>query len=157
MHRQAVLNKLLKDSFDNYQVLFHEYKYHTHNAHHLGSLYFLGADVNKMESIYQIMCKELEGHNPSPHEITLLNWRDHLGDSRFLRSYRDFFYVQLTSRADKWREKFLEFLLDNKKITLINCIIAGVAHPLIHIGYAFELDSQIVATEALTMTAARYN
>ncbi|CAF1196238.1 unnamed protein product [Didymodactylos carnosus] len=40
---------------------------------------------------------------------------------------------------------------------MINGVVGGLAHPLIHIGYAFELDSRIVAGEALTLSAVSYN
>ncbi|CAF4749051.1 unnamed protein product, partial [Rotaria magnacalcarata] len=35
--------------------------------------------------------------------------------------------------------------------------ISGLAHPLIHVGYALEFNSREVASEALTLTAVGYN
>ena len=49
-----------------------------------------------------------------------------------------------------------EYLLGGKK-PLINGIIAGLAHPLIHLGYAYELGSTTVAIEALALGACFYN
>lgn len=40
---------------------------------------------------------------------------------------------------------------------LINNLIAGLGHPLIHLGYAFELESRTVAMEALGLAACFYN
>ncbi|CAF3853899.1 unnamed protein product [Rotaria sp. Silwood1] len=137
---RTVLNKLLLHSFENYNVLFNEFQFHNHNPHHLGSLYLLGATDDKLEKAYEIMCKELVPYETSPQEINLSNWRTYLGDKDFCKSYRDFFHEQLTT-----------------KHPLINGVICGLAHPLIHIGYAFELDSQIVGIEALAMTAVSYN
>jgi len=153
---RAVLDKLLADSYTKYQVLDHR-SFHTHIAHHLASLYFLGATGDRLEQLYNIVCEGAAPYEQSPHEITHANWQQSLGDKRFCKSYRDFFDQELVASGDNWRQKFLELLLKNKPEPMINSIVSGVAHPLIHIGYAFELDSRIVASEALTQTAVCYN
>lgn len=38
-----------------------------------------------------------------------------------------------------------------------NCLTAGLGHPLIHLGYAYELNSREVAMEALGLAATCYN
>jgi hypothetical protein len=43
------------------------------------------------------------------------------------------------------------------KEPLINNLIAGLGHPLIHLGYAEELSSRTVAIESLTLAASFYN
>lgn len=43
------------------------------------------------------------------------------------------------------------------KEPLVNNLIAGLGHPLIHLGYAFELESRTVAMEALGLAACFYN
>jgi hypothetical protein len=40
---------------------------------------------------------------------------------------------------------------------VINNVIAGLAHPLIHLGYGYELNSQTVAIEGLAMACCFYN
>lgn len=154
---QSLLNKLLLHSFKNYQTLFNELTFHNHNAHHLGSLYLLGASDNKLEEAYETMCKEMDPYESSPEKITLSNWRQFLGNKHFCKSYADFFHEQLTTNGNNWQTKFNEFLLENKQEPLINGVIGGVAHPLIHIGYAYELNNEIVGAEALTMAAVCYN
>jgi hypothetical protein len=154
---RAVLNKLLSHSFENYQVLYSDHSFHNHNPHHLGSLYLLGATDDKLEKAYETMCKVLDPYETSPEKITLSNWRKFLGNKDFCKSYRDFFNEQLTTNGNNWQKKFTEFLLDNQEQPLINGVIGGVAHPLIHIGYAFELDSQVVGADALGMTAVCYD
>ncbi|CAF1096970.1 unnamed protein product [Adineta steineri] len=154
---RTVLNKLLSQSFATYQVLFNELSFHNHTAHHLGSLYLLGASDEKLEKAYKTMCADLDPHVPSPEKITLSNWRNFLGNKHFCKGYSDFFQEQLTNNADNWQKKFKEFLLDNEKQPLINGVIGGLAHPLIHIGYAFELNNEFVGIEALTLSAVAYN
>ncbi|CAF2633640.1 unnamed protein product [Rotaria sp. Silwood2] len=153
---RTVLNNLLADAYARFQVLDHR-GFHTHIAHHLASLHFLGATDDRLEQLYKIMCEEATPYEASPHEITSGNWRKSLGDERFCKAYRDFFDQELTASGNNWQQKFFELLLDNKSEPMINSVISGLAHPLIHIGYAFELDSRIVASEALTLTAVGYN
>lgn len=155
---RTVLNKLLSHSFANYQLLYNELSFHNHNAHHLGSLHLLGASDEQLETTYETMCKELDPYEKSPEEITSTNWRKHLGDKHFCQSYRDFFHQQLSNnQSNNWQKKFIEFLLDTPQQAMINGVIGGLAHPLIHIGYAYELDHELVGAEALGMTAVCYN
>ncbi|CAF1167312.1 unnamed protein product [Adineta steineri] len=152
----AVVNKLIAHTHANHHVIDH-HGFYTHTAHHLGSLHFLDATDNKIEELYKGMHDEVNFYQDSPHEITRTNWRQSIGDKRFCKAYQEFFDQELAAAGNDWRQKFMEFLLDNESGPLINCVVAGVAHPLIHIGYAFELDSIVVASEALTMCAASYN
>lgn len=55
-----------------------------------------------------------------------------------------------------WHALLDEFLLSGKE-PLINNLISGLAHPLIHLGYAHELSSRTVAIEALGLAACFYN
>lgn len=49
-----------------------------------------------------------------------------------------------------------EYLFGGKK-PLVNGLISGLAHPLIHLGYAYELGSTTVAIEALALGACFYS
>ena len=153
---RTVIDKLLADTHANHQVTDH-HGFHTHTAHHLGSLYFLGVTGDKIELLYKNMHDEINEYKPSPHEITRANWRQLLGNKSFCQAYQDFFDQELAASGDDWQKKFLEFLLDNQPEPIINSVVGGVGHPLIHIGYAFELNSRIVASEALTLSAVCYN
>lgn len=57
-------------------------------------------------------------------------------------------------------EKFL-FPRGSKKSPnaepIFNCLTAGLGHPLIHLGYAYELNSREVGMEALGLAATCYN
>jgi hypothetical protein len=87
----------------------------------------------------------------------------------------DFFEDQLVLRRYNIQEVLEEYLLSGKN-PLINGMISGrtftlvpswhlvpcadlapVAHPLIHLGYAYELGSTTVAIEALALGACFYN
>jgi hypothetical protein len=104
-------------------------------------------------------------------------WNDWVGCadgvSRYQRAFIDFFEDQLVSTRYHLEELLDEYLFGGKE-PLINGLIAGrtygsrirgyytnsmfvVAHPLIHLGYAYELESKTVAIEALALAACFYN
>ena len=60
------------------------------------------------------------------------------------------------SHGYDWQALLNEFLLQGKE-PLINNLISGLGHPLIHLGYAMELSSRTVAIESLALAACLYN
>jgi hypothetical protein len=94
-----------------------------------------------------------------------------LSSPRYQRAFIDFFEDQLVATQYSLRELLDEYLFGGKE-PLINGLISGreqqsylacgttntpvVAHPLIHLGYAYELESKTVAIEALALGACFY-
>ncbi|MCJ1386628.1 hypothetical protein MMC17_009754 [Xylographa soralifera] len=124
--------------------------------HILGSAYLLGATAHHLNDVYEKESKELEKWEDSPNEVSTYDWRDYLGDSRYQRAYVDFFEDELVLNGYQW-QKVLECYLFQGKEPLINCLVAGLGHPLIHLGYAYELSSRELAMEALGLTTTSYN
>jgi cell cycle checkpoint protein len=149
-----ILDDLLKNNFEQYPVVWGKGRFHSHSAHHLGSLALLNASDDQLKDIYEnILCRYTGECEPSPHEITWENWWNSLGDFRFCSAYRDFFNKELPTQGD-WKKRFFELLLNSTNgSSLIDACLCGILHPIIHIGYAIELNSRSVACEALTMSA----
>ncbi len=102
--------------------------------------------------------------------------------SRYQRAYVDFFEDELVLNGYDWRKVLVTYLVQGKE-PLINNLVSGrelkkgappipfpaypyikcsylpsvVGHPLIHLGYAYELSSRDLAMEALAMAATSYN
>ena len=92
---------------------------------------------------------------------------------RYQRAYVDFFEDQLVLSGYDWKKVLGDFLFNGQE-PLINCLIAGctylwpspidpmltlrvVGHPLIHLGYAYEISSRDLAMEALGLATTSYN
>lgn len=93
---------------------------------------------------------------------------------RYQRAFVDFFEDELVLSGYDWRKILSEYLFKGKE-PLANCLIAGrmstfsnenglvadqtllVGHPLIHLGYAFEISSRDIAMESLGMATTCYN
>ncbi|KAL8952955.1 MAG: hypothetical protein Q9222_001174 [Ikaeria aurantiellina] len=154
--RARTLKHLLKLNHVTFSVIYHELEFHNHMSHILGSAYLLRAGSEHLNNIYDDESKSLEPWRDSPDEVSTYDWRDYLGNPRYQRAYVDFFEDQLVLHGYDWRKVLDEYLFKGKE-PLINNLISGLGHPLIHLGYAFELSSREVAMEALTMACSTYN
>ncbi|KAK2624252.1 hypothetical protein QTJ16_006202 [Diplocarpon rosae] len=155
--RPRTLKHLLRANHVNYSILYHNLQYHNHMPHLLGSAYLLGANAEQLNKIYDKESKELEEWKDSPAEVTDKDWRDFLGDKRYQRAYVDFFEDEMALKHDyDWKAVADEYLFSGKE-PLINGLIGGLGHPLIHLGYAYELSSKEVGTEALSLASSSYN
>lgn len=122
----------------------------------LGSAYILGATSEHLDEVYEKEHKELEPWKDSPGEISTFDWRDYLGDRRYQRAYVDFFEDQVVLNGYDWKQVINKYLFEGKE-PLANCLIGNLGHPLIHLGYAYELSSRELAMEALGLAATTHN
>ncbi|EKD16228.1 uncharacterized protein L3040_009532 [Drepanopeziza brunnea f. sp. 'multigermtubi'] len=155
--RPRTLKHLLRANHVNYSILYHNLQYHNHIPHLLGSAYLLGADADQLNNIYDGESERLEEWKNSPAEVTEKDWREFLGDKRYQRAYVDFYEDEMALKFDyDWKGVAREYLFSGNE-PLINGIIGGLGHPLIHLAYAYELSSKEVGIEALAMSSCCYN
>lgn len=75
----------------------------------------------------------------------------------------DFFEDQLVLHGYEWKEVVGRFIYERgskgsvNEWPLFNALVSGLGHPLIHLGYAYELNSREVAMEALGLAATCYD
>lgn len=155
--RPRTLKHLIRANHVNHSILYHNLQFDNHMVHILCSAYLLGASPEQLHHIYDIEAKSLEPWKESPQEIAENDWRDFLGDKRYQRAYIDFFEDALAMRFGyDWKEVVAHYLFEGKE-PLVNGLIGGLGHPLIHLGYAFEMNSREIAIEALSLTCSQYN
>jgi hypothetical protein len=153
----------------------------------LGSAYILGGTHEHLNDIYDREAKELEPWHDSPGEISKDDWRDFLGKREYVPRTLDEAWVDVwqiptsicrllrrSARGDAVRlEGTVERILIRRRgavdqqfglwayvypaICARMILILTVGHPLIHLGYAYELNSRTVATEALALGACFHN
>ncbi|CAM1506809.1 Fc.00g064500.m01.CDS01 [Cosmosporella sp. VM-42] len=155
--RARCLKYLLKANHANYSIVYHDLQYDNHNPHVLSSAYLLGANEVQLHEIYDKQIQELESWEPSPAEVVEDEWREYLGDRRFQRAYVDFFEDKLAMKFNyNWKRQVEHFLFEGKK-PLFHGLIGGLGHPLIHLGYAYEMDIKELSIEALGLACVQYN
>ncbi|KAF2636734.1 hypothetical protein P280DRAFT_493000 [Massarina eburnea CBS 473.64] len=154
--RPRTLKHLIKANHANHSIIYHDLRFHNHAPHILGTAYILGGTSEHLNEIYDKESEQLEPWKDSPGEISLDDWRDFLGKREYQRAFVDFFEDQLVSKKYDWKLLLNDFMFKGKQ-PLINGLISGLAHPLIHLGYAYELNSKTVAIEALALGACFYS
>ncbi|EXJ53864.1 hypothetical protein A1O7_09200 [Cladophialophora yegresii CBS 114405] len=163
--RDRTLKHLLKLNHTNYSILYNRLRFHNHTPHLLGSAYLLGSPPEHLNDIYEDAARN-EGHEPwvdSPSEIALHDYRDFLGQRNYQRAWVDFFEDQLVLHGYEWKRVVAKFLFERgpkgsaTEEPMFSCLTAGLAHPLIHLGYAYELNSREVAMEAMGLAATCFD
>ena len=162
--RDRRLKHLLKLNHANFSILWNNLRFHNHTPHLLGSAYFLNCSADHLTSIYEHAADEgHEGWQDSPGEIALHDYRDFLGKREYQRAWVDFFEDQLVDHNYDWKLVAARFLFERGKKSETNhypmfaCLTAGLGHPLIHLGYAYEMASREVGMEALGLVATCYD
>ncbi|KIX03655.1 uncharacterized protein Z518_07208 [Rhinocladiella mackenziei CBS 650.93] len=163
--RSRRLKHLLKLNHANFSILYNHLRFHNHTPHILGSAYLLGSPAEHLNDIYEDAAAN-EGHDhwvDSPSEIALHDYRDFLGKREYQRAFVDFFEDQLVLQGYDWKEVVRKFIFERgprksaNAEPMFNCLTGGLGHPLIHLGYAYELNNREVAMEALGLAATCYD
>ncbi|KAF5022240.1 hypothetical protein F66182_5713 [Fusarium sp. NRRL 66182] len=155
--RARCLKHLLKANHANYSIVYHNLQYDNHNPHLLSSAYLLGASVPQLNKIYDEEIRKLDSWVPSPAEIGDDDWEELRGDKRYQRAFVDFFEDRLVMRFNyDWRQEIDHYLFTGDE-PLFHGLIGGLGHPLIHLGYALEMDCKEIAMEALGLACVHYN
>lgn len=155
--RPRTLKHLIRANHVNHSIIYHDLRFDNHMPHILSSAYLLGASVDQLHHIYDKEAQELEPWEDSPAELTEEDWREFLGDKLYQRAFIDFFEDALVSKHSyNWKKVVDEYIFSGEQ-PLVNGLIGGLGHPLIHLGYAYEMDNREIAMEALGLSAVQYN
>lgn len=149
------LNQLLKANNRLYGVLFNNRKFHNHLPHLVISAYYLGATPKQLVELFEHESESLTPwEEDSPSVLTNDDLTDHFGDKQYERGFFDYFTDRLEVETKKeWYDPAREFLVDKG---LQKGLFGGLLHPLIHMGYAVEANSEYVAVEALSLVATEW-
>ncbi|KAK0640409.1 Questin oxidase [Lasiodiplodia hormozganensis] len=154
--RARTVKHLLQANHSIFSVIYHNLEFHNHLPHILGSAYILGSTDEHLNEVYEVETETLEKWRDSPGEVTESNWRDFFGQREYQRAYMDFFEDEIPKHGHDWKAMVEQYLFEGPN-PLINNIICGLGHALIHLGYAYELNSRTLASEALVLATCFYN
>lgn len=159
------LKHLLKLNHAEHSILYSRLRFHNHSPHILGSAYLLKSSADHLNNVYDDISKNdnLEPWEDSPSEIADHDYRDQLGCREYQRAWVDFFEDQLVETGYDWKAVVNKYLFATgpegspTPYAMFDCLIAGLGHPLIHLGYGYELTSREVVMEALGLAATCYD
>ncbi|KAI9846495.1 MAG: hypothetical protein M1837_003915 [Sclerophora amabilis] len=79
-----------------------------------------------------------------------------MGRPSYQRAFVDFFEDELVHHGYDWKKLIEEYMFGGQE-PLINNVVSGLGHPLIHLGYAYELSNRTIAMESLALTSCFYD
>ncbi|KAJ5548739.1 hypothetical protein N7513_005973 [Penicillium frequentans] len=150
------LKYLLKLNHANYAILYNHRAFHNHAPHLLSGAFLQGADADDLTRVYETESKLLDAWEDSPAEVTDEDWRSHLGCREYQKAFVDYYEDELVRLNYDWQEVIDQYLFSGDN-PLFSSILADLGHPLIHLAYAYEINSREVAIEALGLVSVCYN
>ncbi|KAF9467641.1 hypothetical protein BDZ94DRAFT_1305265 [Collybia nuda] len=159
------LRNLLRDNHDRWHVYFDPKGFHNHSAHFLLAQWTLGADASILEAAYKLECEYQRPSFDSPEPITVNNFKDHLGDDNYYKSYRAFFTEVVNTKGPV--AAIEEYIFDlkmnfdpsrgsDKQPEMLNRFFDGLVHPMIHVGYGLEFGLPGMVVEGLSSAAIHH-
>lgn len=147
------LAELIEKNHELYSILFNNKGYHNHLVHTLTSACLIGASNEHLERILYNEGLRLIYWDQLGDSIYITkdNWTQYLGKREMEKSFFQFFSRELD--CANWQDPLRDFLTPS---FLYNGLFEDLLHPLIHLGYAQELNNRSVAIEALTLISVAY-
>ncbi|KXN91291.1 Oxidoreductase AflY [Leucoagaricus sp. SymC.cos] len=155
----TTLREVLSDNHSRHHCYFGVGGLHNHAAHTAIALWYLGADSDVINAAYTYEKTYLRLRYTSPGPINQANWTVHLGNENYYDAYLAFFINELASEGPTATlEKYIfansaNFPGGEHKVEMLNRFNGGLVHPLIHVGYGFELGLPGMIAEGLAQAA----
>ncbi|CAF1250295.1 unnamed protein product, partial [Rotaria sordida] len=143
---------LLQQNHENYHIFFNiQNGFHNHTTHNLLAALGLGASSHTLEHIYEKQ-KKIQQPIVPLHKKQDFDVNKCLGDDNYYHDYLEFFTKELNNEKYQGKiEDLIEDYLFNKDYLVL--ILGGAYHAFIHLGYALEFQSKVMAIEGLAMAA----
>jgi hypothetical protein len=144
-----LVNGLLDRNNKEHSVFFGEYNFRNHFPHTLLSQFALGAPETRLEKEWDLeyYLKPL-GEKQSP-DITDENWKQYIGNDEYYPNYLEYFSKKIVEKVVQ--NTVCEYVLDQ---SFIPSLVSGAVHPLIHVGFGLEFNSDMVVAEGLAQACA---
>ncbi|KAL2394054.1 Baeyer-Villiger monooxygenase dmxR6 [Exophiala dermatitidis] len=151
-------SRLLQENHDKYHMYFNRSGFHNHIAHHLLTIYALGAtpeeiqqafDNNKTYQRPQYPVEKQNVQTMSDPE----QFRKFLGKEQYFHDFEIFFRQEIEHKG--WEAVLNEhvFAKTEHADRMLGRMFAGFLHPLIHLGFGIEFRQPAIIVEALAQSA----
>ena len=151
-------SEVLQENHDKYHIYFKKGVFHNHIAHHISTLFALGASPIVIEEQYRrntsyqlpqllIDHKVVEDlHDPE-------KYLKYMGHENYYQDYLAFFKSKISESG--YEEVVNEYVLkgDAKADHLLGTMFAGFLHSIIHLGFGIEFHQPAIIAEALAQAA----
>ncbi|KAF1928300.1 uncharacterized protein M421DRAFT_420851 [Didymella exigua CBS 183.55] len=146
--------ELLQVNHEKHHILFNKSGFHNHIAHHLLTLFALGATPEEIQDgydtnvSYQRPSEPLKDsaiedmHNPD-------RFKTYLEKEEYYHDFLVFFQKEIEKKT--WQKVLNEYLFarNERADDLLARLYAGFLHPIIHIGFGVEFQQPAIIAEGL--------
>lgn len=151
-------SQILQENHDKYHIFFKSDGFHNHIAHHILSIYALGATKQEIQKAYDMNQDYQRPQYPVKDDV-VRDMRDeatfakYLGQEKYFSDYQAFFQKEIEAKG--WQVVLNErlFARDKDADALLVRMYAGFLHPIIHLGFGVEFKQPAVIAEALAQAA----
>lgn len=151
---------LLQENHDNHHIFFDPEGFHNHLAHHLFTMYSLGANPTQLREAYE-RNKDCQRPLAPIDEETVQAMSDpskfqtFMGEEKYFHDWEAFFQREIDNNTQGWRGVLQKHLLSRtpNADALFVRMYAGFLHPLIHLGFGIEFLQPAIIVEALAQAA----
>ncbi|KAL6241941.1 hypothetical protein RBB50_011186 [Rhinocladiella similis] len=151
-------SKLLQYNSDHYHSFFNSAGFHNHIAHHLLTIYALGATPGEIQHAFDFN----KGYQRKLPPVDKQNvqqmsrpdrFKEYLGKEQFFHDYEVFFRNEIEEKG--WDTVLNEhvFARTEHSERMLVRMFAGFLHPLIHLGFGVEFKQPAIMVEALAQAA----
>ena len=156
----ATASKLLQRNHDDHHVFYSSDGFHNHIAHHLLSIFALGAKSAELQHAYDINA-EYQSSQYKVNEDDVAAMSDSkkfislLGKEKNFHTFEAFFGREIEKNPQGWQSVVKEYLFGGTEVseTMLGRMFGGFLHPIIHLGYGIEFAQPAIVVEALAQAA----
>ncbi|KAF2496682.1 hypothetical protein BU16DRAFT_458022 [Lophium mytilinum] len=151
-------SKLLQENHDHHHILSSQSGFHNHIAHHLLTLFALGASPSIIKKQYDR--NKIYQRPPGALEDSVVDdmhgperFKSYLGDEKYYRDFLVYFEKEIEQKG--WENVLNEYVFagDERAEDLLVRMHGGFLHPMIHLGFGVEFQQPAIIAEALAQAA----
>ncbi|KAJ9661654.1 hypothetical protein H2198_001830 [Neophaeococcomyces mojaviensis] len=157
-------SQLLQKNHDDYHMYFNTSGFHNHIAHHLLTIFALGATPSQIQSAFDTNAPTQRPQFPVTKE-NVQSMKDStqfskfLGNEKYFHDYEIFFRKEIEAANGDWQSVLHTQLFgpSPQARDLLTRMYAGFYHPIIHLGFGIEFSQPAIIVEALAQAATHDN
>ena len=155
-------SELLQVNHEKHHIFFNKSGFHNHIAHHLLTLFALGATPEEIQQGYDTNVSYQRPPEPLKDSIVddMYNAdrsKTYLGKERYYHDFLVFFQKEIEKKT--WTGVLNEYLFagDERADDLLARSYAGFLHPIIHTGFGVEFQQPAIIAEGLAQACVHDN
>ncbi|EXJ93831.1 hypothetical protein A1O1_02224 [Capronia coronata CBS 617.96] len=155
-------SQLLQENHDKYHMYFNRGGFHNHIAHHLLTIYALGATPDELQYAFDTNKTYQKPQFPvNKGNVQAMSnpdrFKQFLGKEQYFHDFEIFFRQEIEHKG--WETVLNEhvFARTEHADRMLTRMFAGFLHPLIHLGFGVDFKQPAIIVEALAQAAIHDN